>query len=87
MPRIARSLGLWKVGLFVIGCALLAGEVAGSFIGGNRPVMAFGGMIPLCILVWFQFEDEISVVKLAWATGCMTISAVLLYSAIILPLR
>lgn len=49
--------------------------------------MAFGGMIPLSILVWFQFEDEISVLKLAWATGCMAISALLLYFAIIVPLR
>jgi hypothetical protein len=87
MARIARFLGFWKVGLFIIGCALLASQIAGSFIGGNRPVMAFAGMIPLSILVWFQFEDEISVLKLAWATGCMAISALLLYFAIIVPLR
>lgn len=87
MPPINRSLRNWKVGLFIFGCALLAGQIAGSFIGGIRPLMAFGGMIPLSILVWFQFEDEFSVRKLAWATVCMAISALLLYIAIILPLR
>jgi hypothetical protein len=48
--------------------------------------MAFGGMIPLSILVWFQFEDELSVRKLAWATAAMAIATLMLYTAIILPL-
>jgi hypothetical protein len=86
MPPLDRSLQLWKTGLFIIGCALLAGQIAGSFIGGNRPLMAFGGMIPLSILVWFQFEDELSVRKLAWATAAMAIAALMLYAAIVIPL-
>ena len=70
-----RSLQFWKTVLFITGCALLAAQIAGSFIGGNRPLMAFGGMIPLSILVWFQFEDELSVRKLAWALGVSIVFA------------
>ena len=77
-----RSLQFWKTVLFITGCALLAAQIAGSFIGGNRPLMAFGGMIPLSILVWFQFEDELSVRKLAWASASMAIAALMLYTAI-----
>ena len=82
MSPTDRSLQFWKTVLFIIGCALLAAQIAGSFIGGNRPLMAFGGMIPLSMLVWFQFEDEFSVRKLAWASVSMTIAALMLYTAI-----
>jgi len=82
MSPTDRSLQFWKTVLFIIGCALLAAQIAGSFIGGNRPLMAVGGMIPLSILVWFQFEDELSVRKLGWATVSLTIAALMLYTAI-----
>ena len=82
MSPTDRSLQFWKTVLFITGCALLAAQIAGSFIGGNRPLMAFGGMIPLSILVWFQFEDELSVRKLGWATVSLTIAALMLYTAI-----
>lgn len=82
MSPTDRSLQFWKTVLFITGCALLATQIAGSFIGGNRPLMAFGGMIPLSILVWFQFEDELSVRKLAWASVSMAIAALMLYTAI-----
>ena len=82
MSPTDRSLQFWKTVLFITGCALLAAQIAGSFIGGNRPLMAFGGMIPLSILVWFQFEDEFSVRKLAWASASMTVAALMLCTAI-----
>ena len=82
MSLTDQSLRFWKTVLFLIGCVLLATQIAGSFIGGNRPLMAFGGMIPLSILVWFQFEDELSVRKLAWASVSMAIAVMMLYSAI-----
>jgi hypothetical protein len=82
MSPTDRSLQFWKTVLFITGCALLATQIAGSFIGGNRPLMAFGGMIPLSILVWFQFEDELSVRKLAWVSVSMAIAGLMLYTAI-----
>ena len=82
MSPTDRSLQFWKTVLFITGCALLAAQIAGSFIGGNRPLMAFGGMIPLSILVWFQFEDELSVRKLGWASVSLAIAALMLYTAI-----
>jgi hypothetical protein len=75
----------WKTGLFVVGCLLLAFEVIGAFLGGNRLFLAFGGMIPLCILVWFQFEDELTPARLSAASALMIVSAILLYSGIVDP--
>jgi hypothetical protein len=82
MSPTDRSLQFWKTVLLITGCALLAAQIAGSFIGGNRPLMAVGGMIPLSILVWFQFEDELSVRKLGWASASLAIAALMLCTAI-----
>ncbi len=75
----------WKTGVFVAGCLLLAFEVIGAFLGGNRLFLAFGGMIPLCILVWLQFEDQLSLTRLGVASGLLALSAILLYSGIVVP--
>jgi hypothetical protein len=76
---------LWRNTLFIIGCVLLAVEVAGSFFETPRPLLALGGMIPLAVLVWFQFEDELTPRRLGAATLALLISAAVLGAAVVGP--
>jgi 4-amino-4-deoxy-L-arabinose transferase-like glycosyltransferase len=85
MTTNAQYLKPWKTILFILGCVLLAIEVGGSFLGSDKLYLAFGGLIPLAMLVWFQFEDELTVRKLSVASGALAVSAVLLYSGMLVP--
>jgi 4-amino-4-deoxy-L-arabinose transferase-like glycosyltransferase len=80
-----RFLKTWKVILFVLGCVFLAAIVVGSLIGANRWCDIPAGMMSLAMLVYFNFENELSIKKLTAWTAVAAFAGMLIYCGIILP--